>query len=533
MRIKDHYFEILSFVLFGISTLVFIWSNRILPFQDLPDWLFQGYIFSSFLDGTMMPEYQIAGYYIPNIASTLIIGILSQLFSIAVAGKICITLFIIIFSIGSVYCITSLNSGKINTLILIPILLVLNNSLFKGNLNYVVSLGVLFFGMGYILRATNEGKKINYWFLALLSILIFYSHGISYALWISFLIFVLFFHAKERRVNFKYLLAILPSIFLLIFYLSSGILNQYSGKVVELSFFQNISFKVHSVIDYFSVFQKFSPFYHYEKSYFLIYSGALLNLCFLILFIYVIASYYKTKKDKNWGLFIFPMILLLAFLISPYYICGVYNPGQRILYPIAFLLLSIVVPHYKNIFCKLTRTVLRAFLFGLLLVQICYVHFYVRAISDELEMNILIIDEKLVNGNHQDDFLTLFAPDFQLPEYIESYYTYTYSFINKFVPDIRPFSRIPYYLNIKYQTHTHIFPTGIVKDLYSFEKPISVDKAIRLNKPSAIVSIFNSKEEHRYLSNMVYPAYSIVYENNYMILLDNRKDKIMQKKENQ
>jgi hypothetical protein len=217
--------------------------------------------------------------------------------------------------------------------------------------------------------------------------------------------------------------------------------------------------------------------------------------------------------------------------LSPYHLFGVYNPGQRVLYPALFFFLTVLFPSYHNIFGKKLRRFIRIFLLGLVLIQILYLHLYVRTVSDELKENLTTIEDVLIKNDLQNDYLTLFAPDFTVSEIINPVYPYNYSFLEKFVPNIKSLSRLPYYLNIKYHTYTHIFPTGIIFDRYSLELPIPVSEAILLKKPEAIVAIFNSKEENRFIFGKIAANYLMLFENNYIALFVKRRKKLILNKE--
>ena len=171
--------------------------------------------------------------FIPNALATASTGILNLLFPIEIAGKIYLTIYVLIFSLGSYYLLNSLAPKKNSALVYIPFLFILSFTFFHGYISYILSLGILFLGNGYALRRREEIGRINFLVLFSLSILLFFAHATSYAMWVIFLsIFAMANWSKLSKS--KFILSVLPSLILLFMFLVNKFGGGYKYRWVDI-----------------------------------------------------------------------------------------------------------------------------------------------------------------------------------------------------------------------------------------------------------------------------------------------------------
>ena len=183
---KKHWIDIFAIVLFLLIPLIFIWSYRFFPSQDYPDHVFTGYLLSLVFKGEPMEFYQLLAYPVPNSVSSVVIGIFDLFLQPEISGKLFITLALLLFAHGAFYLVNSFQPGKISPLSYIPFILIPGFPLFHGQLNYIFSLGILSYTIGYMVRKRDRLKEISRWRLFLLSTLLYFSHATSFFFFIVF-----------------------------------------------------------------------------------------------------------------------------------------------------------------------------------------------------------------------------------------------------------------------------------------------------------------------------------------------------------
>lgn len=511
-------YEIFLFIIFIFSGLFFVWDNRFLPFQDYPDWLFQGFIFSEIIKSKFL-YYNIASYPVPNSLSTYTLGFLNFIFSPEISGKILISILLLTLSSSLIYFFKYFEKIK-GFSVLLVIILTFNNSFFKGNIDFLFGLSFLFIGLGFLLRKNFTFNNSDIIFLIFLSVIIFLSHGIIYFLWLlfGFLIFILYRNGKKLG----YYLSFIPSVFLLIIYVLNNNTSSFprSNYVFQQTLFNSISFKIHSFLDYFSVIQQFFPTYN-SSDHLLVLIGGIVNLLFLFLIISICLLLLKKKfemKGLDSILFIYAIILLLAFIVGPYYFYGVHNPGQRFLYTSIFILIALATRIFNKVSNKFQNSV-KILLIIIFIIQIIFLHFYVNQVSKILKNNFQEIETTLIKYHLQYNFQNVFAPDYNWASTFPEKHEFHEGMFDKFVPYINPLSRLPYYFNIKYHTYASIFPTGII--IYNHKRiPKSIkDFEKMIDKPKAIILFMGNLGKNVYVANILQSEYNIIYRNRYYFVL--------------
>lgn len=512
--------EKIVIIIFILSSLIFVWSNRFLPLQDYPDWLFQGFIFSELIKSNFV-HFSIAGYPVPNSLSTYFLGLLNFVFSPEISGKIILSALLLIFPGSLIYFFKYFEKKK-SFLILLIFALTFNNSFFKGNINFLFGLSFLFVGIAYILRKNFIFRNSDIFFISILSIVIFFSHGVIFFLWLLInLLFYILYYKRGRILN--YYLSFIPSFILLILYFINNNISNLPGSnyTEHLSLAGLISFKFHSFIDYFSVFQQFFPFYQFNHNYFVTILSGIENLLLVFLILFILFLLIKKRfilKSKEFILILFAALLLIVFIASPNYILGVHNPGQRFLFPAVFILIALSISEFYKL-PGTFQSFIKLLLIVIFITQILYLHFYVKNISNVLENNFKGMEAVLVKNDYQNDFRNIFTPDYEWALNYSANNRYHQSLFYKFIPDVNPFSRLPYYINIKYKTYASIFPTGIIS---AHNKKI--DRSIEnfkemTNKPDCLIVFMGSINKNKYVADFLQSEYNVIFHNKYYFIL--------------
>ena len=162
------------------NALWLIWSSRFPPFQDYPDWVYQGWLLSRIISGHAMSGYTVAHYPVPTTSVTLALGLLDLAIAPQISGKILLTLIVGLFVFGSIYLLKSLNRSERNPLLLVPLVLVFNFSLLFGGLACALGLGGFFVYAGYLFRRSPRPETINPLIVLIASCALFLTHIADY-----------------------------------------------------------------------------------------------------------------------------------------------------------------------------------------------------------------------------------------------------------------------------------------------------------------------------------------------------------------
>ncbi|MFC1632476.1 hypothetical protein ACFL2I_07985 [Candidatus Omnitrophota bacterium] len=309
--------DLIIYTIFVAVVVLFIWLFRFLPMQDYPDLLFQGFVFSQFIKGEPLPDYQITNYPVTHAMPTLLIGAFNLFFPAEVSGKIFLTIYALLFAFGSFYLINSLDPKINSALSYIPFILTFNYPFFHGNLAYIFSLGVLFVGIGYIVRHHQALDRINIWILLGLSILIHLSHLVAYLAWLIFIAIFLVFNFRKSLLK-KLFLGLAPSLIMLLIYgmpyLKNARLIAYIGLPDLLTVVKN----VYQGFRYLCIFHSFYPFLDPDSSFIKLIAGLNLGfiLCIFILCLYWLRDLFKMHRTKM-ALSLTALVFIIYLFIAP------------------------------------------------------------------------------------------------------------------------------------------------------------------------------------------------------------------------
>ena len=433
-----------------ISALVLIWSHRFLPITDYPDWIFQGSIVSNLLQAKTSASYAFKHYPVPNSAVVTLIGLLDIILSPEVSGKVALSLCIILFALSSTYLLKSLQHDADSPLLLIPFLFLTNTYFFWGELAYVFGLSFFFFYCGYLFRRTYHSQPINWWFVSVLSIALFFCHFMSYA---TAILVTLTFILSESRLDLirPFAISFAPSAGLSIWYVcerSSLKLNRDIWKFWTLHQFAGRTLAA------FSPFPEFLPWLGIHAP--AMKAFALLDLfaaIFLTLVVPLCAMLWALGRARNRGALACAIICAVTVIFSGYAFADVISPGERLLYPAVWIglcwLIGEGLPDERSIISRgLTIAVI-----GLLACQIVFLQIGVGVASNDLAA----LYSKLRSANSRTEFCATYEAYVR-----ESYDSPHRTGLDVLLTNHASVPRLPYYLFMEQRVAAPIFQTGVL-----------------------------------------------------------------------
>lgn len=173
--------ERLVFILLLAIHLLPIWGFPYFPTQDGPNHVDNAAAFYHYLQGDepLLREYytlnlRLVPNWLTNVALTGLMGLVSPV----VADKILLSSYVILFAFSIRYSLGVLHRGS-TFLSLLAFPLIYNNILYFGFYNFLFSVPLFFFTMGYWLRHRESLKVRNICCLAALLLLLYFAHVVG------------------------------------------------------------------------------------------------------------------------------------------------------------------------------------------------------------------------------------------------------------------------------------------------------------------------------------------------------------------
>jgi hypothetical protein len=439
-----------------LGGLWFIWSNRFLPLQDYPDWLYQGFLFSRFLIGHAPAQYSIRPYPVPDTALTVIIGLLSVVTAPEVAGKIVLSLFLGSFVLSSIYLLKAFNRCERNPLLYLPLILAFNCWFFHGNVAYYFGLSVFFLFCGYVVRRLGNLEAINGIAVYVVFTILFFTHLMSYLAAGIFITVV--FLTRLGKVAFRKL--VLPaglSGILLPWYafarLGSGELH---GALWQQ--WSNLHGLAGNLIYPFVPFWSFRPFLTPHSAVMQL-AGMLNGLWILTIAALAIGSVWLALFDDDRP-DARPVIVTSAVLFLCFFAAGdsfaLGSTGDRFLYP--SLWLACCWLGSQSGFARWSVPGRAAKVVGvtLIAVQCLWLNFCVGAVSGRLAG--VFQEMRTAQAKSPAQFCRVYGQYFQ-----QSEGRHPLPLEQVLVPNIRSPIRVPYYFYINENVSVPIFPVGMLR----------------------------------------------------------------------
>jgi hypothetical protein len=471
-----------------LSGLIAVWGHRFPPLQDYPIWLYEAHLYEGGQNAGAVP----APFPVPNSANTAIIAALIPWLGAETAGRVFLTLILLVLGIGTLALLRAFRAGPESW----PVLLMIPGLFFFcGNLNYVLGLGLLYGGMAY-LAGRNAEAPPSAVLLGLLSVALFFCHGLVLGAWFVFGAGYLL--RVTPRTRMQVFLGQLPT-------LALGIWTALQWKApvtvaprehVAWSFGLWLRSKLTTGIHAMAPFHSFDSLV--EPAPETMAAAAAANaVAVALITVPALGGLLRivgNRGSSRW-LLLPAAVWSAAFLAIPSYFLGVHNVGQRFLPPLVLLLaanarLPRVAPWIG------AAAALGAFaLLG-------YSALEVSRVGEELEETHAVLghlddgDGDLVDAVLF-DFTGVESPRRRpLPERV-------------LVPRHRTLGRVHYYRKIAAGKRAPIWGTGILRERPG-EFPIVASKAKILERaPSEVLCVIGPEENRRIIAGALVSRYRI------------------------
>lgn len=320
-------------VIFAFSVFLFLIFVLALfpyaPLQDLPEWVYQGYIFNELISGKPSSEFALTTYPVPYALFQLITSAVLLLFPPMMTSKIVVVIYGLLVLLAIHLFISRAKIDPLAGWIFLTSVAALNSPFWNGYMGYQFGLIVLLFYLSLPSKA-----RTGVFPLLLFSLLAFFAHGIIYA---SILVFAGIYSIYNRRI-FRCALGLLPSLCLVVWY---KLKNKSAGELNELFQLHDVNiimYKIYTLL-------KAAPYHNaivfnfnsvdYFGSFYLI-IGMLVDAIFMLslgMLAYAAVTRSSLRAVALKPEFVIAAILLLVAIALPPTVLGIANPGERVMYP--------------------------------------------------------------------------------------------------------------------------------------------------------------------------------------------------------
>ncbi len=347
-------------VAFAYVASVAVMLLGIQPFpilHDYAEWMFQGWLLQSILAGQPDSVYQLASWPVPNSLSQFALAALNIVVEPITAGKIWLAMYLLLgtfcFYRAARLCWPDY-SGAIHLILIATILL--GPGFWNGYINYQV--GVVLLLVGWI--GFRRGGRAGW--LLFVSLAIFFAHAATYiALVVAVGVVVLTGRHMRSGVRVALLLALVPSLVLMAWYLGVKLATSAASLEDPLNPVQWLQYKAYTVA-------KQGPFHNFvlidgssalQNWHWVYLAGALINGLMLLVvalwFASLLWQMLRRRVQLSEPFNHYPMLTLLLltaawlllFLLPGRNNFGVVNLGERFLIPLlGFALLAFACSRY-------------------------------------------------------------------------------------------------------------------------------------------------------------------------------------------
>lgn len=323
-----------------VLSLLPIWLVKFPPLQDYPNHLLRAKVIYDYNNPLFdyNKHFIIQYSFLPNLISDIIIPFLAHFVPIVLAGKIFLSIYVILLPLSIFYFLNAIDKEKA-ILGFFGFPLIYNGFFNMGFINFCFSIPVFFFALGYWWRNRKNFNFIKIMTFSLLVLIVYFSHIFTYGILlvsIFFLFLIEIFHSGQNRGDIKkcillLIVALLPS-FICFFSYFLEISKGNNNFLRDVSFYPLIEkLKLFKCL-FFSSSNIKRDFAFFSFSFFL-----------LLLFL---KSFYKSKKDIFFSLFIF---LFIIFLLLPVGVRNFYHIDSRLIPFLVFIFLACIYPVYKKL----------------------------------------------------------------------------------------------------------------------------------------------------------------------------------------
>lgn len=382
----------------------------------------------------------------------MLIGLLDFVLSPEVSGKVALSLCVILFALSSTYLLKSLRHDADSPLLLIPFLFLTNTYFFWGELAYVFGLSFFFFYCGYFFRRIYRSQPINWWFVSVLSITLFFCHFMSYA---TAILVTLTLLLSESRLDLlrPFAISFAPSAGLSIWYVfeRSRSSLKFNGNIWK---FWTLHQFAGRTLAAFSPFPEFLPWLGIHAP--AMKAFALLDLFAAILLTLVVplcAMLWALRHTRHRGVLACAMICAVTVIFSGYAFADFISPGERILYPAVWIGICWLIGEGRPDDRSLISRGLTIVTIGLLACQIVFLQIAVGVASNDLAA----LYSKLRSARSSTEFCATYEAYVR-----ESYDSPHRTGLDVLLTNHASVPRLPYYLFMEQKLEAPIFQTGML-----------------------------------------------------------------------
>ena len=388
--------------------MTFIWTYRFLPMHDYPMWIYAGRVCSQLIRKQAAPCYRIIPWPVPNALFVGVTGLLDLLLAPETSGKIYLSFSVVLFALGSYRLIGSITTRRDSPLFLLPLFYVFHRNVWMGEIGFAFSLGILFVALAHVLTPRDRLRAKDLWLIAGFSLLIFFSHAISYFCWLIFLTLLAVFDSP-RFPRSKALLAVSPSLLLMALYLLH---REHSGARSAVSWF---SVDLRSKLAFFSIFSPlhfFEPFYWSDpeplKLFATVFNLSVVTvvLTLVALWVWSLAGHTHSFVFPNGSaraLAVAPLVFFLVFLVAPFQAAtGIQDINQRFVLPAFILMLASLAANRPRRLPEGARRALTLVVAAAATIVLAFQYFYVGRIAHKLQGVYDVISQAHLSSDFRD-----------------------------------------------------------------------------------------------------------------------------------
>ncbi|HXW72885.1 MAG TPA: hypothetical protein VEK34_15920 [Methylocella sp.] len=319
------FFSILVLIIISLAVFSFPYA----PLEDLPEWIYQGYIFNKLVAGAPSLDFSLKTFPVPYALFQSIVSFCLIFVSPMITSRIVILLYAAL-ALFAVYRV--ILRYRLDGLVAWPLLIsivILNSPFWNGYMGYQFGLIVILLYLGL----PDDSQTDTRW-VCLFPVLAFFAHGWAF---VSILVLMGANALYQRRVAAG-CVGIVPSMLLLVWYqtysVNPGALNELY-PVGQINIF---AYKIYTLL-------KAAPFHNpialsfnaseqYGTAY--LTTGLLIDAIFMLALLLLVVS---AIRKSDLGLILRrPQLLAGGLLVLiaaglPRTGFGMANPGERVLYP--------------------------------------------------------------------------------------------------------------------------------------------------------------------------------------------------------
>ncbi len=507
-------------IIAGLTCVACIWVWPFLPSVNYPIWIHDGQVFSQLLRHQAAFCYGFVHFPVPNSIFVVTIGLLDLILAPETSGKVFLSLYVLLFILGSYRLVSSMTTRRDSPLLLLPLLFVFQRCIWQGEISFGFSLPLLFFAVAYVLKAPSQLKTHHYWVFAGFSVFLFFSHAIAYMCWLTCLAMFVFFDAR-RVMRLKTLAAISPSLALMILYVT----HRVAPKTAQDLAFPSVVGQLRSTTTFFSAFSPlrfFDPFYLNDPRWF-IWLAFLFNFT-IVAMVLALSAIWLAKfrrlvrqapqSSTVRAMFATPALLFAIFLVVPLdALTGVEDVNYRLLLPAFLLILAGLLADSQPRLFGHTQWVLSGAAACAVAVVLAFQCFYVGHVAQELGA----IHEELIQAHLPPDFRELVYNQFEL--YVPPPALYSTS---RLVPVHDSLRYLAEYVRTENGLPGRVFTTSVIGCSVSYAPLMGKNQTLTLT-PSAIV-ILGHQTYARKLAALVADQYLTMVDQPYMLFLQRKSN---------